>query len=171
MMTRMPGIDVKRDPSNRGSVPKSSCTCGSLRKASRRISQFYDAALSPVGIKSTQFSILSEIERGSVAGPLTMCELAAAMVMDRSTLGHNLRPLQRDRLLVLRLDARDRRKRHVELTKEGRSVLRRARRIWKLAEGRFEKTFGKAHAADLRTVLWRIANNRELDSLLVADGA
>src|SRR6202012_1544596 len=74
-------------------VPHSACTCGSLRKASRRISQFYDAALAPVGIKSTQYSILSEVEHGSVDGPLSMCELATAMVMDRSTLGHNLRPL------------------------------------------------------------------------------
>ena len=66
--------------------PRAACTCGSLRKASRRISQFYDAALAPIGIKSTQFSILAEVERGSAAGPLTMCELATAMVMDRSTL-------------------------------------------------------------------------------------
>src|SRR3984885_6118095 len=101
-------------------VARSACTCGSLRKASRRISQFYDAALAPVGIKSTQFSILAEVERGSVEGPLTMCELATAMVMDRSTLGHNLRPLERDGLVVLRLASDDRRKRYVELTKKGK---------------------------------------------------
>ena len=81
-------------------VPRSSCTCGSLRKASRRISQFYDTALAPVGIKSTQYSILSEVDRGSAHGPVTMCELATAMVMDRSTLGHNLKPLERDDLVV-----------------------------------------------------------------------
>lgn len=170
MMASMPTVDVKRELPGRGPVPKTSCTCGSLRKASRRVSQFYDAALSPIGLKATQFSILSEIDRGSAAGSVTMCELAAAMVMDRSTLGHNLRPLQRDRLLVLRLEAHDRRKRYVELTREGKAILRKARRIWKLAEGRFEKTFGKEHAADLRTVLWHIANNQELNSLLIADG-
>ena len=98
--------------------PHSACTCGSLRKASRRVSQFYDTALAPVGIKSTQYSILSEVERGSVGTPVTMCELAAAMVMDRSTLGHNLRPLQRDELLSLRLSPDDRRKRYVELTRK-----------------------------------------------------
>src|SRR6185312_14806499 len=97
------------------------CTCGSLRKASRRVSQFYDLALAPVGIKSTQFSILSEVERGSTRGSVTMCELATAMVMDRSTLGHNLRPLQRDDLVALRLSPLDRRKRYVELTRKGKS--------------------------------------------------
>jgi DNA-binding MarR family transcriptional regulator len=147
-----------------GASPPSGCTCGSLRKASRRISQFYDSALTPVGIKSTQYSILSEVERGSVAGAVTMCELAAAMVMDRSTLGHNLRPLQRDELLLLRLGQHDRRKRYVELTKKGRAVLRRARGLWRHAEGRFEKIFGKQHAAELRAVLLNIANNQQLNS-------
>ena len=100
----------------------------------------------------------------SVAGAVTMCELAAAMVMDRSTLGHNLRPLQRDELLHLRLGQHDRRKRYVELTKKGRGVLQKARRLWRQAEGRFEKIFGKRHAAELRTVLLNIANNQELTS-------
>ena len=141
------------------------CTCGSLRKASRRISQFYDAALAPVGIKSTQFSILAEVERANLRGPLTMCELATAMVMDRSTLGHNLRPLERDDLLRLRLTVIDRRKRHVALTKKGRTTLQRARRLWRTAEGHFERIFGKRHAADLRAALLNIAANDELNSL------
>ena len=106
-------------------LPRGACTCGSLRKASRRISQFYDCALAPVGIKSTQFSILAEVERRSLEGPMTMCELAAAMVMDRSTLGHNLRPLQRDELLILRLGQHDKRKRYVELTKKAKRSSRR----------------------------------------------
>ena len=146
-------------------LPSSSCTCGSLRKASRRISQFYDTALAPVGIKSTQYSILSELERGSRSGPVTMCELATAMVMDRSTLGHNLKPLERDDLVVLKLSADDRRKRHVELTKKGRVVLLKSRRLWRHAEGRFEKIFGKQPAAELRGVLLSIAGNEELNSL------
>jgi DNA-binding MarR family transcriptional regulator len=141
------------------------CTCGSLRKASRRISQFYDTALAPLGIKSTQYSILSEVARGSVEGPVTMRELATSMVMDRSTLGHSLKPLERDDLVSLRLSVDDRRKRYVELTKKGRSTLQRARRLWRLAEGRFEKIFGKEPAAELRAVLLSIAGNKELNSL------
>jgi len=152
-------------PVNTKPARHTACTCGSLRKASRRISQFYDAALAPVGIKSTQFSILAEVERGSIDGPLSMCELATAMVMDRSTLGHNLRPLERDDLLSLRLTITDRRKRHVALTRKGKATLQRARRLWRTAEGRFEKIFGKRHAADLREVLLYIAGNDELNSL------
>jgi DNA-binding MarR family transcriptional regulator len=150
---------------SRAPIPRIACTCGSLRKASRRISQFYDAALAPLGLKSTQYSILAEIERGRADGPVTMCELAAALVMDRSTLGHNLRPLQRDKLLALRLGRNDRRERYVEMTKQGAATLQRARRTWQLAQRRFEKIFGKEHAAQLRTELWRIANNAELASV------
>jgi DNA-binding MarR family transcriptional regulator len=146
-------------------MPRNACTCGSLRKASRRISQFYDTALAPVGLKSTQFSILSEVDRGSLEGPVTMCELATAMVMDRSTLGHNLRPLERDDLVVLRLSSADRRKRYVELTKKGKSMLQRARRLWRHAEGRFERIFGKEAAAELRAVLLSIARNEKLNAL------
>jgi DNA-binding MarR family transcriptional regulator len=146
-------------------APRNDCTCGSLRKASRRVSQFYDTALAPVGIKSTQYSILSEVDRRSVEGPVTMCELATAMVMDRSTLGHSLKPLQRDDLVTLRLSDDDRRKRHVELTRKGRSLLRKSRRLWQHAEGRFEKIFGKEPAAELRAVLLNIAGNGELNSL------
>jgi DNA-binding MarR family transcriptional regulator len=155
-------IDAKRKRTG-PPLPAGACTCGSLRKASRRISQFYDMALAPAGIKSTQFAILSELERGSAAGSVTMCELAAAMVMDRSTLGHNLRPLERDSLVVLRPAQDDRRKRHVELTRKGRALLQRARSQWRLAESRFEMIFGKKPAAELRAVLLGIANNRALN--------
>jgi len=158
-------LNSRRKPQPSAPIPRNACTCGSLRKASRRISQFYDTALAPVGIKSTQFSILSEVDRGSFEGPVTMCELATAMVMDRSTLGHNLKPLERDDMVVLRLSSDDRRKRYVELTRKGQSVLQRSRHLWRQAEGRFEKIFGKEHAAELRAVLLSIAGNKELNSL------
>ena len=163
----MPIIEAANIDRNAASPERADCTCGSLRKASRRISQFYDTALAPVGIKATQFSILSELERLSrrgpgSRGPLTMCELAAAMVMDRSTLGHNLRPLERLKLIAVRSAADDRRKRHVRLTSKGEALLPRARRFWRQAEHRIEHVFGKEHSAELRAVLTRIANTQEL---------
>src|SRR5258706_15760212 len=136
----MPMMDPAKSKKSPAPAPRAACTCGSLRKASRRISQFYDTALAPAGIKSTQYSILSEVERGSIAGPVTMCELASAMVMDRSTLGHNLRPLERDDLVVLRQARQDRRKRYVELTAKGKSLLPRARQLLRPAEDRVSST-------------------------------
>jgi len=163
----MPATSRRSVRRNSQPLQHSDCTCGTLRKASRRVSQFYDLALAPVGIKSTQISILSEVQRGSMRGPVTMCELASAMVMDRSTLGHNLKPLERDDLVVLRLSPADRRKRYVELTKKGRSILRESRRLWRRAEHRFENVFGKQPAAELRAVLLNIASNKELHALAI----
>jgi DNA-binding MarR family transcriptional regulator len=150
-------------------IERGNCACASLRKASRRISQFYDTALAPVGIKCTQFAILAEIDYAGLEGSLTMRELAAAMVMDRSTLGHNLRPLERHALLTLRTAPDDRRKRYVELTKKGKDTLGAARRAWRHAEGCFEKIFGKQSAADLRAVLLGIAGNEQLNSLPIGE--
>lgn len=139
------------------------CNCGALRRASRRISQLYDAALAPSGVKTTQFAILAELERSNGAESVTMCKLAATMIMDRSTLGHNLRPLQRDRLVMMRLAEDDRRKRYVELTPKGNAVLKHARSLWRGAEQQYERVLGKRPAARLRAVLHGIATNSEFD--------
>ena len=159
----MPLMDPDKHVGNGAVHARPACTCGSLRKASRRVSHFYDVALAPIGIKSTQFAILSEVERGGAGGALTMCELATAMVMDRSTLGHNLRPLERDSLVTLRRSPADGRKRHVVLTRKGVQLLRRARQSWRRAEDRFEQVFGKRSAAQLRSVLLAIADNPGLN--------
>src|ERR1700704_3052808 len=66
------------------------CHCTELRKASRRISQLYDAALAPSGLKTTQRAILSEIGRSE---PTTVGALAEALVMEAGGLAHTLKPL------------------------------------------------------------------------------
>jgi DNA-binding MarR family transcriptional regulator len=111
-----------------------------MRKASRRLTQLYDDALKPSGLRSTQYTILYEIERRSEQPP-TMAELASALAMDRSTLGHNLRPLERDRLIALQEGDEDRRQRHAVLTSKAKlfgcgAVLAKSagsvrRRLWR----------------------------------------
>jgi DNA-binding MarR family transcriptional regulator len=86
-----------------------------MRKASRRLTQLYDDALEPSGLRSTQFAILAELDRRSPEPP-TMRVLADALVMDRSALGHNLRPPERDKLVALDQGSEDRRRRHVVMT-------------------------------------------------------
>jgi DNA-binding MarR family transcriptional regulator len=146
-------------------VERNRCNCVALRKASRRLSQFYDSALAPAGLKSTQFAILAEIERREDQAP-TIRELAEALVMDQSTIGQNLRPLERDRLVSLEEDVTDRRRRHVKLTRKGLSQIASARPLWISAQSRFEDRFGEQAAADLRVVLLEIAR----DPALVGDG-
>jgi DNA-binding MarR family transcriptional regulator len=132
-----------------------------LRKASRRVSQLYDQALGPSGLRSTQYSILAEIERRGGTPP-TMRELADAMVMDRSTLGHNLRPLERDALVAIEAGEGDRRRKHVRLTPAGLERLTTAQSLWVTAQTRFEHVLGAEAAQDLRTILLGIAADRRL---------
>src|ERR1700760_827793 len=80
------------------SPPPNLCNGTALRKATRRVSQLYDAIIAPSGLRSTQRSILIQIAR---AQSPTMSELAAAMVLDRSALAHNLKPLARDGLVAV----------------------------------------------------------------------
>src|SRR5215218_1111495 len=91
------------------------CNCLALRQATRRVTQLYDQALAPVGLRITQYPILAWI---AADGPMTMKALAERLVMDRATLGHNLRPLQGAGLLEL-VPGTDRRSRIVALTEAG----------------------------------------------------
>jgi DNA-binding MarR family transcriptional regulator len=140
------------------------CSATALRKASRRVTQLYDEALSPSGLRSTQFMILAELERRARRFP-TMRELADALVMDRSSLGHNLRPLERDGLVELEQSEEDRRRHLVTLTRLGKSRTRSARRYWLKAEEHFQSVFGEAQAHELRATLLGIARADHLEML------
>jgi DNA-binding MarR family transcriptional regulator len=140
------------------------CNATALRKASRRLTQLYDAALEPVGLRSTQFAILTELAKWSTDPP-TLAELADALAIDRSSLGHNLRPLERDGLISLREGPADRRRRHIALTSTGKAKCREGLRLWQVAQERFEHVFGRSDAAALRATLLGIAYHERLGSL------
>ncbi|WP_144630921.1 MarR family winged helix-turn-helix transcriptional regulator [Bordetella genomosp. 13] len=132
------------------------CTNSALRRATRRIGQLYDDALAPVGLRATQYSILSQIERAG--GEPLVGRMAELLVMDLSALGHTLRALQKDGLVEVRPDENDRRSRRVRLTRAGRARLKQARVLWDGAHRRFEETFGADNAHQLRAVLDAIAS-------------
>jgi DNA-binding MarR family transcriptional regulator len=117
--------------------------------------------LAPTGLKATQYGILSALNARGAALP-TVGDLAEELVMDRSTLGQNLRPLERDDLVTLLTDPRDRRSRLIALTKPGLAKLTEAAKYWRMAQERFEAAFGEREAAELRAVLHAIAHNEAL---------
>ena len=132
------------------------CNCAALRQAARRVTRLYDEALTPVGIGVNQFSILSRIAR---IGPSSVQELAQTLVMDRSTLGHLLRPLEERGLVKLSVSPEDRRGRVVMLTAAGKALLSQAHPFWERAQKRFKATFGSEPAARLRRTLKRVATS------------
>ncbi len=134
--------------------PREPCTCGTVRKASRRLTQLYDAAMAPCGLRITQRIMLGTIAR---ADRPSMGELAALLVLDRSALAHTLKPLQRDGLVVVEASPSDRRVRHVALTPLGQARLAASQACWEAAQRRFEDVFGADDMLVLRRLLLRVA--------------
>src|ERR1700719_3528878 len=90
------------------------CNCFAVRSAARHVTQFYDQFLAPIGLRVTQFSILAKLKR---RGPLTINALADDMVVDRTTLGRAIQPLERDELIRVEPAPSDRRAKELHLTK------------------------------------------------------
>lgn len=130
------------------------CNSTVLRKAARRVSQLYDSVLAPTGLRSTQRAILRNIGR---FGAPSLGQLAASLVLDRSALGHNLKPLERDGLIVLEADPRDKRTRLAKLTSRGEGKLQECSALWEVAQERFETAVGPEWAKELRRALAIVA--------------
>ena len=124
--------------------PLEECTCLAVRQAARHVTQFYDRHLAPVGLRTTQFSILARLRR---KGPMTINTLADEMVMDRTTLGRNILPLERDGLITIAPGRTDRRSKELRLTDTGLERLQAGYQGWKNAQREFAAAFG-----DERTV-------------------
>jgi len=102
------------------------CACANLRKAARAVTQVFDDALAPSGLKVTQFTLLVT---SRLVGESTINELAERMVMDRTTLSRNLKPLVRSGLLEMQ-PGEDGRTRLVQLTPAGEQALKEAYPLW-----------------------------------------
>jgi DNA-binding MarR family transcriptional regulator len=122
------------------------CTCLNLRKAARAITQAYDAAIEPSGMRATQFSLLQAIGFSDGA-PMT--RVARILGMDRTTLTRNLAPLERQGW-VRSEPGPDRRERTLALTRNGRTALERAKPLWQAAQDRIVGKIGAAQWQALR---------------------
>jgi DNA-binding MarR family transcriptional regulator len=126
------------------------CNCLAVRQAARYLTQFYDRFLASSGLRTTQFSILGKL-RGF--GPLSINALAKELVMDRTTLGRNMLPLEREGLIEIVAGSSDRRTKELRLTEAGVERLRAAAPGWNQAQSRFEEAFGRKRSSELRALL------------------
>lgn len=126
------------------------CNCAALREAARYVTQLYDQHLALADLRTTQYSILAKLKR---LGPTTINAMAREMVMDRTTLGRNILPLQRRRLIVARRGREDGRSKELQLTKTGLARLEAASKEWAKAQAQFEAAFGGNRASELRGLL------------------
>jgi DNA-binding MarR family transcriptional regulator len=132
------------------------CTCLALRRATRRVTQIYDAHMKPLGLRITQFAVLGHLAgAGSpVAAPsqISITALARRLGLDRSTLGRNLRPLIKSGLVVME-GGEDRRAHTLALTDAGRATLEKAIPLWRDAQRHVSEKLGRDKTRALRTML------------------
>lgn len=119
--------------------------CGNFRRASRALTQLYDDALRPTGLRATQFTILQVLSR---AGELSQGEIGQILAMDSTTLTRTLRIMSRERWIAERR-GEDRRERRLRLAKAGRDQFNHAFPRWEKVQAQVERQLGEKRWHDL----------------------
>lgn len=114
------------------------CACFNVRRASRVLSQIYDEAIAPAGIRGTQFTLLLAVH---LAGDTGLSAMAGGLAMDRTTLSRNINKLVQ-RELVEDVAGDDSRTRRVRLTRQGKRVLNKALPLWRAVQEQLEAAIG-----------------------------
>jgi DNA-binding MarR family transcriptional regulator len=115
-----------------------SCMGMRVRRAARAVGNFYDLHLKSVGLKGTQFTLLNAI---FLNPSITITQLADLLLLNRTTLNRNLKPLERQGL-IRTSPGEDHRTRILQLTREGRSILQQALPLWLEAQSGVVETLG-----------------------------
>ena len=126
------------------------CVCTNLRRASRAVTQLYDRALEPTGLRGTQIPVLVALGR---AGPAPSAKVAQYLGMDPTTLSRNLAPLVRAKLVAYTTGATDRRVKLVTLTPAGREKLAAAVPYWEAAQREVVEALGRDRWTPLKAEL------------------
>lgn len=134
---------------------RDACLCLHAQRAARALARRFDEALRPAGITNGQFSLMMALNQ---ATPPTMRRVADFLVMDRTTLTANLKPLERRELVTVTVDPADRRSRRLALTAAGRRVLATAVPLWMEMQAQLERLLGEGGADRLRHGLGLVAD-------------
>jgi DNA-binding MarR family transcriptional regulator len=131
------------------SVKPKGCTNFKLRQLARIVTQDYDAQLEGLGLKITQYTLLSHVLK---LGPIRSVDLAKAMSMDSSTLSRNLKPLIAEGWISLEIGT-DARSHLVVMTASGRQKRQEAQSHWHMAQEQLNKKLGRQRVAALHKLL------------------
>jgi DNA-binding MarR family transcriptional regulator len=128
--------------------------CASFRRASRALTQVYDEALRPVGLRATQFTVLQVLSR---VGSVSQGELGEMLAMDSTTLTRTLKIMARHSW-VLKHRGKDRRERRLCLGKTGHEQFKRALPAWERAQAQLRHRIGNARWHELLNSTTELTN-------------
>jgi DNA-binding MarR family transcriptional regulator len=120
-------------------LPMLPCMCGSFRRTARALTQLYEEALRPLGLRATQFSILQVLSR---AGEVSQGQLGEMLAMDSTSLTRTLAIMRRQGWIAERR-GKDRRERLLCLANGGETQLRRALPVWEKVQSRLHRGLGE----------------------------
>ena len=154
-------LSYPRTPRSAPSGAPRACACGRLRRAARALTQLYDDAIAPAGLRIGQFSLLRTLTRD---GSVRISDLAGRQLLDRTALSRNLDPLVAQGYVEV-VRGRDSRTREVAITRKGSAALRAAEPHWTRAQREVARRLG---AERLEALIDTLA---ELEALHPARGA
>jgi DNA-binding MarR family transcriptional regulator len=129
------------------------CICTTLRQATRNVTQLYDDALRPSGLRTTQVNTLNAIWE---EGEATVTKLTELLLIDQTTLTRNLAVLERDGLID-KVQKSDGRLKSVRLTRKGEQALQAALPLWAEIQERVTKAVTPSTWASMSEELARLA--------------
>src|SRR5215831_7862920 len=130
------------------------CVCTKVRAAARAVTNAYDEALRPSGLRATQFAVLAAV---GADGAVSITALAQRLGMDRTTLSRNLGPLESAGLVKLGNEGW-RRSRMLEITRKGRTQYDKAVPLWEKAQHALHRKLGDRSWAGVRASLDQLAH-------------
>ncbi|MGC2210564.1 MAG: MarR family winged helix-turn-helix transcriptional regulator [Candidatus Korobacteraceae bacterium] len=131
------------------SIPMLPCMCASFRRSARALTQHYDEALRPLGLRATQFTILQAL---SLTGEISQGELGEILAIDSTTLTRTLEIMGR-RGWIAKRHGKDRRERWLRLAKDGEAQLNRALPHWQKVQSRLRRQLGDERWESLLNVI------------------
>jgi DNA-binding MarR family transcriptional regulator len=130
-------------------MPNDTCHCILLRKASRKVSSYYDEALAPLGVNIGQFSLLRNINR---LAPISLTDLAVEVELDRSTVGRNAKVLERMGLVTIG-HGEDQREAMLTVAPQGHAILKQGAPLWDGVQDDIEARLGAEKTRQLQELL------------------
>jgi DNA-binding MarR family transcriptional regulator len=119
-------------------IPELPCLCANFRRTVRALTQLYEQALRPLGLRGTQFTVLQAL---SLAGEVSQGQLGEILALDSTTLTRTLAIMGR-RGWIARRRGEDGREWRLTLSKAGRKEFERVSPTWERVQERLHKQLG-----------------------------
>jgi DNA-binding MarR family transcriptional regulator len=139
---------------NQSSMPALDCLCASFRRSARALTQHYGQAIRPLGLTSTQFTLLQALSR---TGTIAQGSLGQILAMDSTTLTRTL-DIMAGHGWVEKLHGNDRRERQLRLTQSGHAQFNRALPVWQKVQERLRRQLGHESWHALLTLTNKVAS-------------